>query len=221
MQRSPHTGGATLGLTTPQQGVRSEWTTHFLAPRSYWAPFSYLQPSHPSGSSSLARSAHASWNGSPNPALHYVQSVVNSGLDGHPFPQFRGLREGPALRWPQISREDGNARCSQAGLPGLQNSIPPWLSPNPATRAPFSDWPRELVSCSPIQKTFRRLVLLWPRLRSPRIGWAGVMSRASRQRGPANQKLGVFYKPGKPLQQPQPQQKQKPRKSAKTLRKSR
>lgn len=129
MQRSPHTGGATLGLTTPQQGVRSEWTTHFLAPRSYWAPFSYLQPSHPSGSSSLARSAHASWNGSPNPALHYVQSVVNSGLDGHPFPQFRGLREGPALRWPQISREDGNARCSQAGLPGLQNSIPPGFPP--------------------------------------------------------------------------------------------
>lgn len=65
----------------------------------------------------------------------------------------------------------------QTGLPGLQNSILPGFHPHPATRARSSDWWRELVSCSTIQKTFRRLVLLWPRLRSLRIGWLGVTSR--------------------------------------------
>lgn len=87
--------------------------------------FSYLQPSDPLGASSPARSAHAS----ENPAVHYVQSVVNSGLDGHPFPQFRGLHEGPALGWLQISREYGNARCSPDRPSRASEQHPPWLSP--------------------------------------------------------------------------------------------
>lgn len=86
--------------------------------------FSSLQPSSP------ARSAHASWNGSPNLALHYIQSVVNSKLDGYPFPQFRGPHERPALGGGSTSRERTVMPvAAQTGLPGLLNSILPDFPP--------------------------------------------------------------------------------------------
>lgn len=116
---------ATLGLTTSHQGVRSEWTQDFLAPRSRWAPTVQVPPAlSPIRLLSPARSAH----GSQNPAVHYVQSVVNSGLDGQSFPQFRGLHEGPALGWLQLSREYGNARCSPDWPSRASEQHPPWLS---------------------------------------------------------------------------------------------
>lgn len=156
---------ATLGLTTPHQIARSDWTNDFLAPRSCWAPI--VQTSSPH----LPQEVPMLPGMVPKPqpcTTSRVWSIVGSmAILSHNSAAFM---RGPALGWLQISREDGNARCGPDWPSRASEQHPPWLSPNPATRAPFSDWPRELVSCSPIQKTFRRLVLLWPRLRSLRIG---------------------------------------------------
>lgn len=45
-----------------------------------------------------------------------------------------------SLGWLLISREYCNARCSPDSPSRASEQHPPWLSPNPATRAPFSDW---------------------------------------------------------------------------------
>ncbi|XP_052604853.1 tastin isoform X2 [Peromyscus californicus insignis] len=81
------------------------------------------------------------------------------------------------LGWLQVSREDDNARCSPDSPSRASELHPPWLSSNPAARAPLSDWLREPVSLFPSQRAVRQLLRLWPRLRPLRIGWPGVTSR--------------------------------------------